>query len=446
MACSAVGWTVVSPVDGGFVCGAGASDEWVELVAKVWRAYYTTAAIAGREGIVYGFGGCGCGSRLHVGDDGEVVACERGTGGSGRWLCAGSDVGNGGRFEAPRVGCTPAVCGQSGLSASGPDGVQSDSTATRGAEVVEVRSAGCVEQMDNEGCEHSVGEYSGLETSVMGSGCGGLGDIRSARREEDGNDESRRGDLAGGLGVDAVRPVGECPGTGRGQSAANRRRRGRRARKAGATEPVVPVPQRGSFFSRCDDVIRKKLETSRAKRLIAENEAAELCASRFVARDDEAEGLVRQMIVRMELEKKVSKLAETSRIGNWAKTVAGGHASTINSPALSKVPSLESVGLGSSVSNDESVKREARLALYSENRRLLECNLESQPYLLPDQVEDAYRALVNEFEDVLFTPEENTKRKIADMIQDDYASYGINSVSAKLLVDKLSEGISYNAL
>jgi len=207
-----------------------------------------------------------------------------------------------------------------------------------------------------------------------------------------------------------------------------------------------PVSQRGSFFSRCDDVTLKDLEVSRAKRLIAENEAAELQARRFVARDDETEGLVRQMITRMELERKVGKLASTSKIGNWAKTVVGGHASTINSPALSKVPSLESVGLGSSVSSDESVRRDTRIALYNENKRLLEQNLEAQPYLLPEQVEDAYKALVGEFADVLFTPEENAKRKIADMVQDEYASFGMNFAGAKLLVDRLNEGISYETL
>lgn len=192
--------------------------------------------------------------------------------------------------------------------------------------------------------------------------------------------------------------------------------------------------------------LQKTLKESYAKRLIAENEAAELRAKRFVARDDSTEELVRQMIKRMELEGKVNKLASTSRIGNWAKTVVGGHASTISSPALSKVPSLESVGLGSSVSSDDDTKRKTRLALYRENKRLVDENLEAQPFLYPDQVENAYKALVGEFEDVLFTPEQNARRRIADMIQDDYASYGMNSVGAKKLVAQLSEGISYDAL
>jgi len=232
----------------------------------------------------------------------------------------------------------------------------------------------------------------------------------------------------------------------------NRKRKSFRVKTSGQsgvkTVPLVSVDGKvpRSSFPLVSEKVRAELQETHAKRLIAENQAAELHASRFVSRNDETEGLVRQMIARMELEKKVAKLASTSKIGNWAKTVVGGHASTINSPALSKVPSLESVGLGSSVSSDESVRRDTRMALYNENKRLLEQNLEAQPYLLPDQVEDAYKALVGEFADVLFTPEENAKRKIADMVQDEYASFGMNFSGAKLLVDRLNEGISYEML
>jgi len=197
-------------------------------------------------------------------------------------------------------------------------------------------------------------------------------------------------------------------------------------------------------FPLVEKEVRTKLQETHARRLIAENEAAALSASRFVSRNDDTEGLVRQMIARMELERKVGKLASSSRIGNWAKTVVGGFASTINSPALSKVPSLESVGLGSSASSDDVVKKQTRLALYAENKRLMEAELESRPYLMPGEVEAAYKALASEFHDVLFTPEQNERRKLADHIEEEYANYGMNSIGAKALVGKLCADISFD--
>jgi len=287
----------------------------------------------------------------------------------------------------------------------------------------------------------------GVDTGGVGNGCQ-VEEVKDSLGEEVSSTNQKDKVCYGPRGGVSKQPRGK----NYERNVMNRKRKSFRVKTSGQsgvkTVPLVSVDGKvpRSSFPLVSEKVRAELQETHAKRLIAENQAAELHASRFVSRNDETEGLVRQMIARMELEKKVAKLASTSKIGNWAKTVVGGHASTINSPALSKVPSLESVGLGSSVSSDESVRRDTRMALYNENKRLLEQNLEAQPYLLPDQVEDAYKALVGEFADVLFTPEENAKRKIADMVQDEYASFGMNFSGAKLLVDRLNEGISYEML
>lgn len=186
----------------------------------------------------------------------------------------------------------------------------------------------------------------------------------------------------------------------------------------------------GLSFASCPPDLKEALDRSRAKRFIAENELAASKASRLLSSYDPVEATVRNVARKMQLEQKVSKLAEGSKIGLWAKALSASCseevAGTVSTdPAMSKVPSLESLGLGSSVSSDEDAKKELRLRMFESQRRALDKKWETVDYYDPQDLDDSYRMLVDDFSDVIYTPEERVRFQLSGVLMDSYAKYGM---------------------
>jgi len=178
---------------------------------------------------------------------------------------------------------------------------------------------------------------------------------------------------------------------------------------------------RAGFFSLCDQETQRRLRDSRAKALVAENE---LKAFQAQSKLDAAQSVSPELRLVQELVK-VTRLANNlkrntvdAQVGGWAATVADSLTKSVADKAPSSLPSLESVGLGSSglKSSDGEVVDHVRFAEYQSKRNRINAYYDGQAYDLPDEQEFQLNQLRDEYQDVSMTKVDRVKKSIAGAV------------------------------
>jgi len=199
-------------------------------------------------------------------------------------------------------------------------------------------------------------------------------------------------------------------------------------------------PERKGFFSECDDSVRQQLRESRAMALVAKNKLEAYKAERELKKVSSVSAemeLVQEMIKVTRLATQLKKNTADAQIGGWAATVADSLTKSVADKAPSSVPSLESVGLGSS-GLKSSAGDSARLAAYQLDIKYVDDAFELMDSYTDEEYDFAINRVKNDYPDVAFTAEERMKKRINEYVALDLLQKGMKTVDVQDVMDNIN--------
>jgi len=198
--------------------------------------------------------------------------------------------------------------------------------------------------------------------------------------------------------------------------------------------------EKKGFFSECDDDVRRQLRDSRALALVAKNKLEAYKAERELKKVSSVSAemeLVQEMIKVTRLATQLKKNTADAQIGGWAATVADSLTKSVAEKAPSSVPSLESVGLGSS-GLKSSDGDSARLAAYQLDIKYVDDAFELMDSYTDEEYEFAINRVKNDYPDVAFTAEERMKKRINEYVALDLLQKGMKTDDVQDVMDNIN--------